>query len=46
VKGKAFIVYFSVKSDDIPYTSALPSVYYVLSHPSMIRWNRLGGLVH
>ena len=46
VKGKAFIVYFSVKSDDIPYTSALPSVFYVLSHPSMIRWNRLGGLVH
>ena len=46
VKGKAFIVYFSVKSDDIPYASALPSVFYVLSHPSMIRWNRLGGLVH
>ena len=46
VKGKAFIVYFSVKSDDIPYTSALPSVFYVLSHPSMIRWNRFGGLVH
>ncbi len=46
VRGKAFIVYFSVKSDDIPYTSALPSVFYVLSHPSMIRWDRLGGLIH
>jgi signal peptidase I len=46
VKGKAFIVYFSVKSDDIPYVSALPSVLYVLSHPAMIRWNRIGRLVH
>jgi signal peptidase I len=46
VKGKAFIIYFSVKSDDIPYTSALPSIFYVVSHPSMIRWNRIGSLVH
>jgi signal peptidase I len=46
VKGKAFIVYFSVRSDDIPFASAIPSVFYVLSHPSLIRWNRLGGLVH
>ncbi len=46
VKGKAFIIYFSVKSDDIPYASVLPSVVYVLSHPSMIRWDRLGRLLH
>ncbi|MFB3819413.1 MAG: signal peptidase I [Candidatus Methylomirabilales bacterium] len=45
VKGKAFIIYFSVRSDDIPYAGALPSIAYVLTHPSMIRWNRLGDLV-
>ena len=45
VKGKAFIVYFSVRSDDIPYSSALASIYYVVSHPGMIRWGRLGSLV-
>lgn len=45
VKGKAFIVYFSVRSDDIPYNSALASIYYVVSHPGMIRWSRLGSLV-
>lgn len=45
VKGKAFIVYFSVRSDDIPYGSAVMSILHVLSHPTMIRWNRLGGLV-
>jgi signal peptidase I len=46
VKGKAFIVYFSVRSDDIPYASPVMSVLHVLSHPSMIRWTRLGSLVH
>lgn len=46
VKGKAFIVYFSVRSDDIPYSSALASIYYVVSHPGMIRWARIGSLVH
>ena len=46
VKGKAFIVYFSVRSEDIPYTSPVLSVYYVFSHPAMIRWTRLGSLVH
>ncbi len=46
VKGRAFVVYFSVKSDDIPYVSPLPGIIYVLSHPSMIRWDRLGSLVH
>ncbi len=46
VKGKAFVVYFSVRSDDIPYASALMSVYHVLSHPGLVRWGRIGSLVH
>jgi signal peptidase I len=46
VKGKAFIVYFSVKSDQIPVESALGSIFHVLAHPSMIRWNRFGSLVN
>jgi signal peptidase I len=46
VKGKAFIIYFSVRSQDIPSDSALYSLWYVFSHPSMIRWHRLGDLVH
>jgi signal peptidase I len=46
VKGKAFIIYFSVRSDDIPYLSAIPSILYVVTHPGMIRWGRLGHLVH
>jgi signal peptidase I len=46
VKGKAFIVYFSVRSQDIPHQSALGSIAYVLTHPSLVRWDRLGDLVH
>ncbi len=45
VIGKAFIIYFSVRSDDIPYASTLPSIVYVLTHPSLIRWSRIGSLV-
>jgi signal peptidase I len=45
VKGKAFVVYFSVRTDDIPYTSPLMSVYHVVSHPSLVRWGRIGNLV-
>lgn len=45
VRGKAFIIYFSVRSEDIPYASPLASILYVASHPSMIRWDRLGHLV-
>ncbi|MBI4574256.1 MAG: signal peptidase I [candidate division NC10 bacterium] len=45
IKGKAFIVYFSIRSEDIPYASALQSVVYVLTHPSIVRWSRLGSLV-
>jgi len=46
IKGKAFIVYFSLRSEDIPYASTLPSLLYVVAHPSIIRWGRLGALVH
>lgn len=45
VKGRAFLVYFSVRSDEIPSDSSLGSIAYVLTHPSMIRWGRFGSLV-
>jgi hypothetical protein len=45
VKGRAFIVYFSVRSEEIPYTSALLSIYHVVTNPGMIRWSRLGSMV-
>jgi len=38
-------VYFSIRSEDIPYASALQGVVYVLTHPSLVRWSRLGSLV-
>jgi len=46
IRGKAFIVYFSLRSEDIPYDSAVPSLIYVFAHPSIIRWSRLGTIVH
>ena len=46
IKGEAFIVYFSLRSEDIPYASTVPSVIYVATHPSIVRWGRLGTLVH
>ena len=46
IKGKAFIVYFSLRSEDIPYASVVPSLIYVAVHPSIIRWTRFGTLVH
>ncbi len=46
VEGKAFIVYFSVRSEDIPYSSAIPSLLYVVEHPSLIRWGRFGHVIH
>jgi len=46
IKGKAFIVYFSIRSEEIPYTSVLRGVLYVVTHPLIIRWGRLGTVVH
>jgi signal peptidase I len=45
IKGRAFIVYFSIRSEDIPYASIPQGVVYVVTHPSIIRWGRLGTLV-
>ncbi len=45
VKGKAFLIYFSVRSDDIPVESSLGSIAYVFVHPALIRWGRIGSLV-
>ena len=45
VRGKAFLVYFSVKSEEIPTPSSVGSVAYVLTHPAMVRWGRIGSLV-
>ena len=46
VIGKAFIVYFSIRSEDIPYASAIPSLIYVFTHPGIIRWSRIGTWIH
>ena len=46
VEGKAFIVYFSIRSEDIPHSSIIPSLVYVVEHPSLIRWSRIGHLIH
>lgn len=46
VEGKAFIVYFSIRSEDVPYSSVLPGFVYVIEHPSLIRWGRTGHLIH
>lgn len=45
IKGKAFIVYFSLQTEEIPYSSPLPSVLYLFTHPSIIRWGRIGTLI-
>ncbi len=46
VIGKAFIIYFSVRSEDIPHESAIPSLMYVITHPGLIRLSRVGRLLH
>jgi signal peptidase I len=46
IKGKAFIVYFSLRTENIPDDSILPGVFHVITHPSILRWSRLGTLVH
>jgi hypothetical protein len=46
VKGRAFVIYFSIRSEEIPYSGVISSIAYVLSHPSTVRWARLGSLIH
>ena len=45
VVGEASIVYFSIRSADIPYDALLPRILYAMVHPSLMRWGRLGQLV-
>src|SRR3990172_6249222 len=44
IKGKAILVYFSIRSEYIPFASIPRGVVYVVTHPSIIRWGRLGTL--
>jgi signal peptidase I len=46
VVGEAFIIYFSVRSADIPYDALVPRILYAAIHPSLMRWDRIGHLVH
>jgi signal peptidase I len=46
VVGEASIIYFSVRSADIPYDALIPRFLYAMVHPSLMRWNRIGHLVH
>jgi len=45
VVGEASIIYFSIRSADIPYDALLPRILYAMVHPSLMRWGRLGHLV-
>jgi signal peptidase I len=45
VEGEAFVVYFSIRSEDIPSVSLVPGLVYVVGHPSLIRWSRIGHLI-
>lgn len=45
VLGKASIIYFSIRSQDIPSGSLLPRILYILVHPSLIRWDRIGRII-
>lgn len=46
VVGKASVIYFSIRSADIPYDALLPRILYASMHLSLVRWNRIGHLVH
>lgn len=45
VVGKASLVYFSIRSADVPASALLPKVFYAFLHPSLLRWSRIGHLV-
>ena len=45
VVGEASIIYFSVRSADIPYDTLLPRILYAMVHPSLMRWGRMGRFV-
>lgn len=45
VVGEASIIYFSIRSADIPYDALIPRLLYAAIHPSLMRWGRIGQLV-
>jgi signal peptidase I len=45
VVGEASIIYFSIRSADIPYEAFVPRILYAAIHPSLLRWSRIGHLV-
>jgi len=45
VVGEASIIYFSIRSADIPSDAILPGMLYAMVHPSLMRWDRIGHLV-
>ena len=45
VVGEASIIYFSIRSADIPYEALLARILYAMIHPSLMRWGRIGQLV-
>jgi signal peptidase I len=45
VLGKASVIYCSLRSEAIPDDTPLPRFLYVLVHPSLLRWGRIGRLV-
>ncbi len=46
VLGKAAVIYFSVRSEDVPSGWGTLGFLYVLAHPSLIRWNRIGHIMN
>jgi signal peptidase I len=45
VVGEASLIYFSIRSTDIPYDTLLPRILYAMVHPSLMRWHRIGQFV-
>ena len=45
VVGEASIIYFSIRSADIPSDAILPGMLYAMVHPSLMRWERIAHLV-
>ena len=45
VVGEASIIYFSIRSADIPSDAILPGMLYAMVHPSLMRWGRIGHLL-
>jgi signal peptidase I len=46
VVGRARLIYFSVRTDELSQRSFLSSVFDGVIHPSWIRWRRIGDVIH